>query len=111
MAVPVATGLILAIRLSWPLKLDLEEEKKQAYLNSKISKVVVYFTLTDGEDDCESFRKNPNPPFFGDGWLNHDEIIGENPFWGHGGGHVAVGGAICPTATQNPSFCCNSRTL
>ena len=55
-------------------------------------------TLTDGEDDCESFRKNPNPPFFGDGWLNHDEIIGETPFWGHGGGHVAVGGAICPTA-------------
>ena len=46
----------------------------------------------------QGFRKNPNPPFFGDGWLNHDEIIGENPFWGHGGGHVAVGGAICPTA-------------
>ena len=62
------------------------------------NKSLVNLTLTDGEDDCESFRKNPNPPFFSDGWLNHDEIIGETPFWGHGGGHVAVGGAICPTA-------------
>ena len=49
-------------------------------------------TLIDWEDDCESFQKNPNPHFFGDGWLNHDEIIGETPFWGHGGGHVGMGG-------------------
>ena len=66
---------------------------KQKFFNSYIhlkkfqkkSGFLKVLTLTDWEIHYESFRKIPNPTaFFGDGWLNHDEITGEYLFWSQG---------------------------